>query len=822
MTNGNRSSVYVGVFLLSCAALLLEVALTRLFSFTLWYHFAYMTIGVALLGYGASGALLAAWERRLLAEPERLLRRVALIAGLAILVMLVGVALVPFDPFLLLPPLDIATNKHAAVSLSQLLYMALNCLLVAVPFVLVGLAIGLAIRTSHRDVARVYLSELAGAGIGAAITVPAILLLGTPGAVLLAAGLAFGAATVFAFGRRKGVTVPVLGIMLLVATGRPLLRHLEFVPSAGKGLSAAYFSKDLFRYPASWTPIYRVDVYGWKDEEFTRSVSYSTVGLSKQYDGHGHRARFISHDGTAEAVMLEYDNKIESLKMLDYHILRTPYLLKPSPDVLVIGVGGGIDVLTALRAGAHTVTGIELDPVTVDIIKHRESEFTGGFPQPNVHIVAAEGRSYVRRSMDRFDVIQMTQVDTLSALTTGAYVLSESYLYTVEAVEDYLAHLKPGGILDVVMGEFNWQLNPKYPPRHTLRVVSLFKEALARRGLADASRHIIVLASTEGHALVPILLKLTPFTPEEIDRAVGFAKAMGFQVWYAPGQQIESPHARLIEGRPLGPELEDLNLEPTTDNNPFFFNFYRWASVPGRMGEISRSYTFVTGQLVLVIMLLFAVVLSLLVIILPLLLTKRADFAIPGRWGFIAYFLGLGLGFIMVEISMVQRYVLFLGYPTYSLTVVLSSFLVFSGLGSYLSDRLVRPTAAQMTLLVLTLALLLVGYLPLVGMLFQRTLMRPFAVRVAIAVATLLPLGLVMGMFFPTGIRALAPRPVFVPWAWAANGCASVVGTVVAVMLAMAYGFRAVSLVALVCYAAGVGGILSAQARGPLTAAPAG
>src|SRR2546428_337602 len=157
------------------------------------------------------------------------------------------------------------------------------------------LEVGLAIRTRPGDVARVSLSDLAGAGIGAAITVPAIILLGTPGAVLLAAGLALGAATVFAFGRREGLTMPLLAIVLLMAIGRPLLRHLEFVPSAGKGLSAAYFSKDLFRYPASWTPIYRVDVYGWKDEEFTRSVSYSTVGLSKQYDGHGHRARFISH-----------------------------------------------------------------------------------------------------------------------------------------------------------------------------------------------------------------------------------------------------------------------------------------------------------------------------------------------------------------------------------------------------------------------------------------------------------------------------------------------------------------------------------------------
>src|SRR5207244_5480993 len=180
MTNGKRSSMYVGVFLLSCAALLLEVALTRLFSFTLWYHFAYMTIGVALLGDGASGALLAAWEWRLLAEPERLPRRVALVAGLAILVLLVGVALVPFDPFLLLPPLDIATNKHAAVSLSQLLYMALNCLPVAFPFLLVGLAIGLAIRPSPRDVPRVYLTALAGAGLGAAIPVPALPFLATP------------------------------------------------------------------------------------------------------------------------------------------------------------------------------------------------------------------------------------------------------------------------------------------------------------------------------------------------------------------------------------------------------------------------------------------------------------------------------------------------------------------------------------------------------------------------------------------------------------------------------------------------------------------
>jgi hypothetical protein len=311
-------------------------------------------------------------------------------------------------------------------------------------------------------------------------------------------------------------------------------------------------------------------------------------------------------------------------------------------------------------------------------------------------------------------------------------------------------------------------------------------------------------------AQVSMLLRKTPFRRDEAERVREFAERMGFRLWALPGQRLPTSHSQYLHANSRARERAlaeyPLVLTPTTDDNPFFFNYYRWRDlpVPGRLRDVDVGHTQATGQLVLASILLLSVLASVLLILLPLLVFRRRGLGTRGRWGFITFFVAIGLGFILVEISSIQKFVLFLGYPTYSLTVVLFSLLTWSGVGSWLTGRM--GGAPEDRLLPLLAGLVAVGLAQmfLVPALFDALLGEALFLRVIVASAALLPVGLLMGMFFPTGIQIVRRASgEFVPWAWGVNGCASVVGTVLAVVLAMTYGFRAVTWLALAIYLAG-------------------
>jgi len=416
----------------------------------------------------------------------------------------------------------------------------------------------------------------------------------------------------------------------------------------------------------------------------------------------------------------------------------------------------------------------------------------------------------LRRSSERYDLIELTGVDTLAALSTGAYVLSESYLYTVEAMQEFLDHLTPSGFVSVNFADFAG--GAAGFPRQTLRELSLFVEALHQRGIEDPESRIAVLASTEGIPEVALLLKNEPFTREESLKLDEFAKQLGFNVWARPGEHLPTLHSRFLNFTPYERQQflaqAPLRLTPTTDDNPFFFSFYHWRSIGQNLDQVDLGHSLATGQIVLGLILLFSIVLSMLLILLPLFVFRRRGLETRGRWGFVAYFVALGLGFMLLEISFVQRFVLFLGYPTYSLTVVLFSLLTFSGVGSFLTGRMRARPDRRLPFFFAALALVTVLYLLGLPRLFAAFLGSSVAVRVAVASVALLPLGLVLGMFFPSGIQLVRlANEEFVPWAWGINGCASVVGAVLSVVLAMAIGFRTVTVLALATYAVGMLGL---------------
>lgn len=805
-----RAALFLGVFCVSLAVLLLQIALTRIFSFTLWYHYAYVTISVALLGYGASGSFLAVAPELPGRVPAARLTWLALGCGAAIVLGLVVFAEMPFHPFRLVT--TIVSGKPGELDWMQFVYLPLFYLAVITPFFLAGLCISTALRTCSADVSRLYFFDLVGAAVGCLLVVFVINAVGTPVAVVVAAGAATLAAVAFAVaagGRQVGAAL--LGVVGVVALGLATVRTVEFQPSPEKFI-APYLKDPTTRiFSHAWTAIFRTDSYGLADEELSRRGSYAGWGVSPHWkDAAMTRApkiRLLTHDGDAGAVIYNFDGDLAKLELFDHLILKTPYLVVDRPNVLVIGVGGGTDIVNAVKNHARHVTGIELDPVTIDVVRNEQAEFAGHlYERPDVTIVAGEGRSTLRHSDERYDLIQLTGVDTLAALSTGAYVLSENYLYTTDAIHEFLDHLTPNGVLSYIVADYDGKSGY---PRHTMRLLSLFLQALEEDGVTDAASRIVVVASTEPVPQVNLLLKNSPFTPAELERVDGFVKDKGFHVWAMPGRAEDTGHSRYlalpVAERNAFRKAQPLVITPTNDDNPFYFNFYTWTSLPSHLSEIDVGHTLATGQLILASMLVIATILSVALILGPLVVFQRQGLATEGRWGFILFFSAIGLGFIFIEISFVQKFVLFLGYPTYSLTVVLCALLLSSGIGSFLTGRMQTPPEGRLLPLLGALTLMSLAYLFLLTPLFETFLGSTFPMRVAIASVTLVPLGLVMGMFFPSGIQLVRrANPLFVPWAWAINGCASVVGTILAVVLAMSWGFRAVTIMAIAIYGVGV------------------
>ena len=807
---GQDRSVFIGVFLVSMSVLLLQISLTRIFSFTMWYHFAYVTISVALLGYGASGSLLAVFPGLSGPSLARRLPVLAFAASVSILITLIICAKVPFHPF------QVRLNPAQQIPLMILFYGG-----VTAPFFLAGLCISIALKALSHKVGRLYFFDLLGAGIGCFLVVFAINALTTPGSVILSAALVGLAGVSFSSpGSRARMGMFMAGVAAVALAGTYASRNLEFHPSPEKFFAKFLGQPSIKTYKHRWSAIFRTDVWAWSNEEESRGGSYAGWGISEKWEADpnnkGPKLRGIAHDGDACAVIYNFDGDLSKLDMFDHHVLKLPYLLLDKPEVLVIGVGGGTDIVNAIKNHAKHVTGIELDPITVDIVKYDQADFAGHiYDRPDVTMIAGEGRSTLRHSNKSYDLIQLTAVDTLAALSTGAYVLAENYLYTVEAMEEFLAHLNPDGVLSVLVADFD-ERSMGFP-RHTIRQMSLYIEALRRMGVDNPEDHIAIVAGGLGTPNVEMLVKKKPMTPAEVEKIRLFAEEMGFGIWALPGSSIDRLHSRYLRAkgearaRVLAPY--PLTLHATTDNNPFFFNFYKWRYLHKNL-EVDVGHTLATGQIVMALILAMSIVTSLALILGPLMVFHRKGLKTPGQAGFILFFLGIGLGFIFIEISFVQKFVLFLGYPTYSLTVVLFSLLTYSGIGSFLTSKMKTPPKERLAPVMLGLTILSLLYVVILPLIFDALLGEAFALRVIVSSLLLLPLGLLMGMLFPSGIQIVRDaNPDFVPWAWAINGCGSVVGTVLSVSLAMSFGFRFVTYAAITLYIIGVLGMRAAAKK---------
>jgi hypothetical protein len=806
-------SLFVAVALVSFASLLLELALTRLFSVVLFYHFAFFAISVALLGLGSGGVfahIQREWLERF--QIRQLGARLCLLNSALILAAVEVVLHTPVS-------LEVTARNFGKLTI---IYLA-----AAVPFFLTGLLFSVLFARSTKAISQLYGADLGGGAAACLAVVPLLNLIGAPNALLLASAAMAMAAALWAPGlklRRAAYAVAAFFAMLIAAN------------YSGKLVDVIY-AKGVYRDPkwieyARWNAISRIEVqnqigrYVVIDADATTAIMNTDPARWDQES-----SPTPTHTGLPQQPGFNWKKSLMAAAPSVVNVLR------PQGEFAIIGPGGGVDVMRAVANGSPNVTGIEINPIIVNnVMRGRYADYSFHlYDLPQVHIHVQDGRSYIRSSSDKYDAVQMTLVDTWASTAAGAFALSENSLYTVEAFREYFDHLKPDGMIAITRWEFK-------QPREALRVVSQAIEALHQIGIADPRFHFVIVGDgnlDEDGRPVLVLAKKSPFTPEEYRLVDDHVRANPNLVWLNPVKYsldpcgpivdctmpkatinvLQSPQTQkpLAPQTPLPPAAEAFqkliasndpkafardyayNVAPVSDSAPFFFftlkTGYVLRNILAGTGR-GMDWRINLGVVVLGMLLIISALAVVVFLILPLALYRRRKESVR-QAGLVAllYFIAVGFGYILVEISLIQRFVLFLGHPTYALTVVVFLLLLSSGAGSVAARR--RVTNANKILLLLGLiAGLIVLNVLVLPWLLPAAVGLPFAIKLVISALVLSPLGFLMGMPFPTGLR-LVPT---VEWAWALNAAASVLGSVMAMVIAIQFGLTVTLCCAALAY----------------------
>jgi hypothetical protein len=770
------------LFLVSAATLTFEINLSRLFSVAQFYHFAFMIVSLALLGFGASGTFLALFPEIGRKRPARGLSALAAGAAASMLASYLLINWLPFDSF------SMAWDRR------QVGILALHYVGLALPFFFSGAAVGMLLRRFPSAPGRVYAVNLIGSATGCLAALAAPTFLGGEGTVVLSSALA-ACAGIFTFGApRKALAHFMTRVLLLLnlgglgwqaLTGAPIpLLKLQLSPY--KSLSYA------LQVPGAETLMQRWNTFARLDLVRSEGIR-SMPGISIRYASppppqHG---IFIDGDNLSPVVLPNAD-----LAFTDALTAALAYELRPGARTLILEPVGGLDVLTAIHQGAGKITAVEPNPLVIEAAGHI-------YLQPQVETVRENGRSYLRRSGEHFDIVLFSLSEAYHPVRSGAYSLAEDYRYTLEAFLDALDRLEEDGILVVP----RWL---QIPPSEFLRAFIMAATALEQNRL-DASERIAALRSFNTGLL---LVKKTPFTPDELETVRRFSASQAFDLVYLPGIQPDETNRYNILREPiyyqaftgfLGADPRQAWLEaypydvsPPTDHHPFFGHYFKWSQAPQILTELGKSWQPFggAGYFVVFVLLALAVLSSAVIILLPLAFWRHA---MPHRRitaVTFVYFSLLGLAFLLVEIPLIQRFILYLGHPAYAFTISLFSILLFSGMGSQNAERFTQWKA-------LGALILLVATTPwTLPWLFNLTLGFPLATRMALAVLALAPLGFLMGMPFPQGISRLASlAPELIAWAWGVNGAFSVIASILAALIALSLGFRWTLLAGAACYA---------------------
>ena len=762
----------LAVFVTSLAILATEVFYTRLFSILLWSNIAFAVLSLALLGLGSSGLVVFLFPQ--VFRRDRAEEQVTWLLPATGWSLLASYQLVLW---LTRSPVD---QWVPVLGLVELILVAM------LPYFAGGLVLAIVFTHFAEQIAKLYFWDLVGAALGATLVVPALYLFNGPAllpavALVLAAG---GAAYGFRRGRARAresliwwSLVSCLAFVLILAV--PEARQTLAVRQA-KGAATPNIQLE------RWDPLARITVSPGPDE----------------------RTRFLTMDGGAVSAVLRFDGDFERVSFLKGNVLQLAYHLRNYESSLIIGPGGGSDVLASLVFGNRNITAVEVNQSTLDIVRDDLRAFSGGvYELPGVDAQVGEGRAFVTGLEKKFDLIQATFIDTWVAASTGSHTLSEDYLYTVEGIRVFLDHLHDDGVFSMS----RWG-GPLYGYLETYRVVGIANQVLRDLGVAEPARHIMVVQGpppervTQGggyqtsvgsmESMSTILVKRSPFDEAEIGKIEQVSRDLSFQPLWLAGRGEDRQIAELFASRGADSYYTDyyektgLDFSPITDDRPFFFDMIRPQDYLRMKDKLPGVTAY--GRMYTAIQVLYQLMIAMLIVVIallgvPLLVRTRPVPLSRPVAEVMAFFVCLGLGFIGIELGLIQKFALFLGHPVYSLVVLLASILLFSGIGSFSAAR-ISPKAGFWRALVLLAVLLL--YSVVIRPLTQALIASPFPIKCAIAVALSALPAFLMGTFFPLGVAVARERfPALIPWGWAINSGFSVLGGTLSLFASMSWGY---------------------------------
>jgi hypothetical protein len=756
-----RSYPGAAMALASSAALLHEIAITRVLSVVVWYHFAFLAVSLAMLGLALPGV----WFSFRRPGPAWLGRS-----------LLASACALPTSALLVLRSGDIAPRPGGIVSGWALAHGQMLVIVGALllPTLTLGSAVCLLLLEAREKLARVYAADLLGAAAAAIAVVPLMHVLPTP-ALISASGLLPVAAALCVAPRYAWYSVGAAALILAFSTNGSLLtvHRTKSYDEPGNILAER------------WTPTARLVVFPSAFFAAESRVAFGW-GLGSRYEPQPLEQLWIEQDGSAGTPMTRLSGSPGDLPHLMFDVTSLGYQLRSPHDVCIIGAGGGRDILTALAAGAQHVDAVELNADMVELVSEQFGRFSGDiYHRPGVHTVIGEGRSFLARASKRYDLIQVSLIDSWAATAAGAFALSENYLYTTQAAELYLQHLKPGGVLSIsrwIGG--NHQLE-------SARLALLLEQALRETGTREPQAHIYVARAQN---IATFLVGREAWTPDELTALDSVCSERGFQRYWPPAASVPRSTVSVVltEGT-RAYEQAGFNLAPATDDKPFFFQTVSlFGSVdPRLLARLSPNEGAVgIVRLTLGLVGSLAVALFLLPFLLAQSFPKMRDVGRPS-----AYFFAIGLGFMLTELAWLQRFVLYLGHPSYAATVVLGSLLLGAGAGSRIAATRQAKDLTRWALVV-PIAIGVVNWG--LGTVMAASYPLDAVIRTLVAVVLLAPVGVLMGMALPTGM-AIFPEQGR-PWFWAMNGMASVLASASALLMAMSIGLVATVWIAVALY----------------------
>jgi hypothetical protein len=746
---------YGSIFLVSCAVMLYQITLTRVLSVVVWYHFAFLTISLVMLGLGAPGIWFA-----LSRKPLGYLRALLLASGIA----------VPVSVMLVV-------KFGTAVLINNALGIALFVLPATLS--LGGVICLLLMKASGPAITRMYGVDLLGAGLGAVVVIPLMHVIPTP---LLAAAVGF--LPLVALAQYPGVMrrvsllcMALLGLVLVHGDGFQITHSKE------------YDEKIVRPVFEDWSPIARITVFDESFHVLAANRSGFSWGRGSKFP-HGKRfpQYWLEQDGSAGTPISAFSGDLSQVRHLLYDVTTVGHQLRPPQSVAIIGAGGGRDILSALLVGASEIDAVELNSHTIEAVSERFGDFTGDiYHAPGVTAVANDGRSHLSHTDKTFDLIQISLIDSWAASAAGAFALAENNLYTVEAFELYGSRLNPAGLISTS----RWMTEMP-------RLIVLADASLRAMGIENPRDHIAIISA---ESVGTLLTSKQPFSAADLKRLGEICAERGFVQLYpvVPGSPAPNRFIASTVHEGLAPlAASGINTDPPTDDSPYFFHMMSPFSLPDQMPDEIAAVTGMQLNLessyLLRIVMLGVTGVSIALFMLPFLTRLgRVDVEQTGSNLLRAttYFAMIGLGFMLIENVLVQRFVLYLGHPSYATTVIIASLLLGMGAGSVYAERLGIDRLKRRGFLV---PLLLLALMTLLPGLFAVTLGLPLALRVLITGTILIPLGAALGVFFPLGMLRFGDRSK--PWYWAINGVFGVVASVLSLALSMEIGFSAVGMLA--------------------------